>query len=350
MLISLNFLSQHGIIHCDLKPENVLLKSNDTYNVKVIDFGSSCFINERMYSYIQSRFYRAPEIILGINYGLEIDMWSFGCILAELYSGIPIFPGEDETDQLFYMMEYFGVPSLNMLKISKKRKFFFNDDFTPKKIQNSRGKVRIPNTKKIYKFLMNSDPNLRDLIEKCLIWEPNKRIKPGEGLLHPYILERYQKEVYQIFKNKTEDQKFISKKIVKENILKCNDNNHQKNNQTMNLNYYNNHQNKNISISEEKININININSINNCRICQNGKKDSNIDYHNENFQYLQSTTPDKNYIELNKIKNDYEKIIDMNSISSTSKNHNKKSFIRNFTKNSINNNENLTNFNKIKS
>lgn len=62
--------------------------------IKVIDFGSSCLSTERVYTYIQSRFYRAPEIILGMQYGTAIDMWSFGCILAELYTGYPLFPGE----------------------------------------------------------------------------------------------------------------------------------------------------------------------------------------------------------------------------------------------------------------
>lgn len=61
--------------------------------IKVIDFGSSCFVNERMYTYVQSRFYRSPEVIMGLPYGCEIDMWSFGCILAELYMGYPLFPG-----------------------------------------------------------------------------------------------------------------------------------------------------------------------------------------------------------------------------------------------------------------
>lgn len=55
--------------------------------------GSSCYVNKTLYTYIQSRYYRAPEIILGIDYSTAIDMWSFGCILAELFSGMPLFPG-----------------------------------------------------------------------------------------------------------------------------------------------------------------------------------------------------------------------------------------------------------------
>ena len=94
--LALATLEKYGIIHCDLKPENILLKSPDKSGIKVIDFGSSCFQDERIYTYIQSRFYRAPEIILGIPYTPAIDMWSFGCILVELFTGYPIFPGENE--------------------------------------------------------------------------------------------------------------------------------------------------------------------------------------------------------------------------------------------------------------
>lgn len=291
ILISLYYLSSHKIIHCDLKPENILLKSSDSYNIKVIDFGSSCFLNERMYSYIQSRFYRAPEIILGINYGLEIDMWSFGCILAELYTGIPIFPGEDETDQLFYMMEYLGVPSIELLKISKKRKFFFNDDFTPKKIQNSRGKIRIPNTKKIYKFLLNSDSKLINLIERCLIWEPEKRITPEEALHHPYILERYQKDIHEILYHTKTIERNISLYTKNNNNNFKTNNLSNENNQNINLNYINNNVCNNctnqVGILDEKININININRINNCLLCNNSTELLHVEPYNEKIQNL---------------------------------------------------------------
>ncbi|KAG0977216.1 hypothetical protein G6F29_010237 [Rhizopus arrhizus] len=110
ILTALNLLSEHNIIHCDLKPENILLKQPDKSGIRVIDLGSSCFVNEKVYSYIQSRFYRAPEVILGLEYGLPIDMWSTGCILAELYTGRPLFPGENELDQLACIMQLLGVP------------------------------------------------------------------------------------------------------------------------------------------------------------------------------------------------------------------------------------------------
>ena len=98
LLIALRFLSKHKIIHCDLKPENILLKHPNKSLIKVIDFGSSCFLDKRLYTYIQSRFYRAPEIILGLKYTMQIDMWSLGCILMELFTGIPVFPGESEAE------------------------------------------------------------------------------------------------------------------------------------------------------------------------------------------------------------------------------------------------------------
>jgi len=87
ILYALKFLNQHKIIHCDLKPENILLKQLNKTGVKLIDFGSSCFESEKLYTYIQSRFYRSPEIILGLPYSTQIDMWSFGCLLCELYLG-----------------------------------------------------------------------------------------------------------------------------------------------------------------------------------------------------------------------------------------------------------------------
>jgi len=85
LLQCLDTLYRNKIIHCDMKPENVLLKQQGRSGIKVIDFGSSCYEHLRVYTYIQSRFYRAPEVILGAKYGMPIDMWSLGCILCELW-------------------------------------------------------------------------------------------------------------------------------------------------------------------------------------------------------------------------------------------------------------------------
>ena len=78
-----------------------------------------------MYTYIQSRFYRSPEVILGLPYSMPIDMWSLGCILAELYTGYPLFPGENEVEQLACIMEIQGLPPQNILEQATRRRLFF---------------------------------------------------------------------------------------------------------------------------------------------------------------------------------------------------------------------------------
>lgn len=128
--------------HFASKQENILLSQRGPGNIKVVDFGSSCYEQQRgkkinkwingfffllwgnfkeiarslnspalpllflsVYTYIQSRFYRSPEVILGHPYSMAIDMWSLGCILAELYTGYPLFPGESEVEQIACIME-----------------------------------------------------------------------------------------------------------------------------------------------------------------------------------------------------------------------------------------------------
>ena len=78
-----------------------------------------------MYTYIQSRYYRAPEITLGIDYDTKIDVWSVGCILAELYTGVPLFPGEEERDQMKYMVDTLGVPGKEVLEKGSRVGVFF---------------------------------------------------------------------------------------------------------------------------------------------------------------------------------------------------------------------------------
>lgn len=104
---SLSFLRspQVDIIHCDLKPENILLRHPKRSGVKIIDFGSSCKSDKRMFSYIQSRFYRAPEVMLGLPYSAAIDIWSLGCILVEMHTGEPLFSGSDQVDQMQKIIE-----------------------------------------------------------------------------------------------------------------------------------------------------------------------------------------------------------------------------------------------------
>ncbi|KAK4246768.1 hypothetical protein C7999DRAFT_15125 [Corynascus novoguineensis] len=187
MLSSLNLLKQHKVIHCDLKPENILLRHPLHTEIKVIDFGSSCFENEKVYTYIQSRFYRSPEVILGMTYGMPIDMWSLGCILAELYTGVPIFPGENEQEQLACIMEVFGPPEKHLIEKSTRKKLFFDSMGKPRLTVSSKGRRRRPSSKTLQQVLKCDDEAFLDFIARCLRWDPDRRMKPEEAIRHEFI-------------------------------------------------------------------------------------------------------------------------------------------------------------------
>ncbi|KAG9284587.1 hypothetical protein G9A89_004629 [Geosiphon pyriformis] len=189
LLNSLSLLQKHNIVHCDLKPENILLKHPTKSSIKVIDFGSSCFENEKVYTYIQSRFYRSPEVILGMTYNMSIDMWSLGCILAELFTGYPLFPGENEQEQLACIMEVIGLPDKYLVEKSTRKKLFFDSGGNPRLVTNSKGKRRRPGSKPLSQIIKTNDVRFIEFIARCLEWDPEKRIKPDEGLIHEWITE-----------------------------------------------------------------------------------------------------------------------------------------------------------------
>jgi dual specificity tyrosine-phosphorylation-regulated kinase 2/3/4 len=183
----LRMLRRNRIIHCDLKPENIILKSKDSLDIKVIDFGSSCEDSQKVHTYIQSRFYRSPEIILGSSYGMPIDMWSLGCILAELYTGHPLFPGRDEKEQLMYQMEILGAPPPALLQKCKRAANFFDSLGNPRHTIDRRGTARMPGTRSLAKALNCSDPGLVAFISGCLAWDPEQRLTPKDAASHPFV-------------------------------------------------------------------------------------------------------------------------------------------------------------------
>ncbi|XP_069085275.1 dual specificity tyrosine-phosphorylation-regulated kinase 2 [Pleurodeles waltl] len=210
ILQCLDSLHKSRIIHCDLKPENILLKQQGRSGIKVIDFGSSCYDHQRIYTYIQSRFYRAPEVILGSRYGLPIDMWSFGCILVELLTGHPLFPGEDEADQLACMIELLGVPSQKLLDSSKRAKNFVSSKGYPRYCtvttlpdgsvvlnggRSRRGKMRGPPGSRDWTTALKGcdDPLFLDFLKQCLEFDPLLRMSPSQALRHPWLKRRLPK-------------------------------------------------------------------------------------------------------------------------------------------------------------
>ena len=186
VLTALAYTKSLGVVHCDLKPENILLVNPQKSRIKLIDFGSSCFLEERLHTYIQSRFYRAPEVILGIPYTPAIDMWSLGCILIELFLGQPIWPGENEFDQLLLIISYLGLPPSELLQISTRKSLFFEGQ-TLRKAKRPNGASISPNQFNLESHLQNSDPNFQSFILSCLQWDPTTRLTPLEALTHPWI-------------------------------------------------------------------------------------------------------------------------------------------------------------------
>lgn len=180
VLLALRFLRREEVIHCDLKPENILLKEADRSSIKIIDFGSACFVGRQAFSYIQSRFYRAPEVLLGLEYGVEVDMWSLGCVVAELALGEPLLQGRDEQEQMQLVVELCGLPPADLVARSPKRRLFFT----------STGALRIPlqpGTRPLAQALPGASSGLLDWVGLCLQWEPSGRLSPEEALKHRWI-------------------------------------------------------------------------------------------------------------------------------------------------------------------
>ncbi|EIM81219.1 kinase-like protein [Stereum hirsutum FP-91666 SS1] len=126
LLDAMSILKDARLIHCDLKPENILLKTLQSPQIKVIDFGSACHERQTVYTYIQSRFYRSPEVLLGLPYTAAIDMWSLGCIAVELFLGLPLFPGTSEYNQITRIVEMLGQPPSYMMEMGKQTGQFFD--------------------------------------------------------------------------------------------------------------------------------------------------------------------------------------------------------------------------------
>ena len=116
------------MIHCDLKPENIVFKDKNCQDIKIIDFGASCRDWKNGFFYVQSRFYRAPEIVLGCPYDHAVDMWSLGCIVFELVHGKPLFPAMDENELMEFFVLTIGKLPENLLKASKKYNQFFKNE------------------------------------------------------------------------------------------------------------------------------------------------------------------------------------------------------------------------------
>ncbi|KAI3882783.1 hypothetical protein MKX03_020783 [Papaver bracteatum] len=201
LFIALKHLRNCGVLHSDIKPDNMLV--NEAKNVlKLCDFGNAMFAGKNEITpYLVSRFYRAPEIILGLSYDHPMDIWSVGCCLYELYSGKVLFPGPSNNDMLRLHMELKGPFPKKML-----RKGAFTDQHFDQDL-NFHATEEDPVTKKAIKRLLvnirpkdmgtvitgspGEDPkmlaNFKDLLERIFVLDPDKRMTVAQALAHPFI-------------------------------------------------------------------------------------------------------------------------------------------------------------------
>lgn len=221
VLTALLKLKSLHLIHADLKPENIMLVDpvQFPYRVKVIDFGSASHVSKAVCStYLQSRYYRAPEILLGLPFCEAIDMWSLGCVIAELFLGWPLYPGSSEYDQIRYISQTQGLPAEHMLTAATKTTRFFireqtdsNYPFWRLKTPEEHEKETNIKSKEARKYIFNClDDMIQinvptdlegsellaekidrkefiDLLKRMLTLDQDRRITPGEALNHPFI-------------------------------------------------------------------------------------------------------------------------------------------------------------------
>jgi len=220
ILVALDFIHTLSLIHCDLKPENILMKSYNKCEVKVIDFGSSCFIHDHLSSYVQSRSYRAPEVIIGCKYDYKIDIWSLGCILGELWTGNVLFQNDTVQGLLARVIGIVGPFPEKMLKEGRLVNNFFtkerllyqevldegepsqnfmdnSESGTRKKGRSGKLQILVPKKSSMKYRLRTNDPYFLDFVKRLLEIDPAKRPTAKEAMNHPWISEaKYPEQAY----------------------------------------------------------------------------------------------------------------------------------------------------------
>ncbi|CAG9314423.1 unnamed protein product [Blepharisma stoltei] len=201
ILKGLEFLHSLLLIHCDLKPENVLIKSYSRCLVKIIDLGSSCYIHDHLSSYVQSRSYRAPEVIMGCTYDYRIDIWSLGCILAELWTGNVLFQNDSVQGLLARVVGIVGPFPDYMFKHGRHVGNYFtrekliyqvSDEKVEDSSSNLGGKkimIFVPKKTSLKARLRADDDMFVDFIASLLELDKEKRPTASQALQHPWLTQ-----------------------------------------------------------------------------------------------------------------------------------------------------------------
>lgn len=177
ILRGLKYIHSAGIIHRDLKPSNIAV--NEDCELKILDFGLARPTENEMTGYVATRWYRAPEIMLNwMHYNQTVDIWSVGCIMAELLTGRTLFPGTDHIHQLNLIMEILGTPHEEfMQKISSESARNYIQSLPPLKKKDFKDVFKGANLLAI------------DLLEKMLELDADKRITAEGALAHKYLAQ-----------------------------------------------------------------------------------------------------------------------------------------------------------------
>mmetsp|Transcript_17317 Transcript_17317/g.40330 ORF Transcript_17317/g.40330 Transcript_17317/m.40330 type:complete len:662 (-) Transcript_17317:35-2020(-) len=195
VLEALEYIHGLCLIHSDLKPENILIKSYSKCQVKVIDFGSSCYVDDHLSSYVQSRSYRAPEVMLGLPYDEKVDLWSFGCILAELWTGYVLFQNDSVQSLLARIVGIIGdIPYHLMAAGRQVPQFFTQDGQLYQEVEGPicphRGRrlhLLVPKKTSLRQRMRTDSEEFLDFLAKLLELDATKRITAKEALMHPWL-------------------------------------------------------------------------------------------------------------------------------------------------------------------
>lgn len=179
ILRGLKYMHSANVLHRDLKPSNLLLNGN--CDLKICDFGLARGVSQELdyelTEYVVTRWYRAPEVMCSCQeYSTGIDVWSVGCILAELHGRKPLFPGDDYIKQMNLIFGVLGTPTEDDYE-------FISNDKALEYIKSLKKKEKVP-FKEVYP---KATPLALDLMEKMLTFNPKKRITIEEALKHPYL-------------------------------------------------------------------------------------------------------------------------------------------------------------------
>ncbi|EZF23195.1 CMGC/MAPK/P38 protein kinase, variant 4 [Trichophyton rubrum D6] len=175
ILRGLKYVHSAGVVHRDLKPSNILI--NENCDLKICDFGLARVQDPQMTGYVSTRYYRAPEIMLTWQkYDVEVDVWSAGCIFAEMLTGRPLFPGKDHVNQFSIITELLGTPPDEVIQT-------IGSANTLQFVQSLPKRQRQPLSEKF----KDADPLAVDLIEKMLVFDPRARTSAVQALAHEYL-------------------------------------------------------------------------------------------------------------------------------------------------------------------